>query len=260
MIRFLIHFSILLAILIAFVRCNNGGTDPVDPPIPEVPEQNINDNVTPNDFLSEVKYEQLVIEAIYIDGHQPDSLSIYKLVSFLDERIHKPKGIQLYYKPIPKTGKTTYSIDDLKTIEANYREKLTNDTLLTAWIFFTNGDYAGNNTDEKKLGLAYGASSFALFKKTIQEYSGGENQPTTHNVETTVLKHEFGHLFGLVNNGTPMINNHLDSVHSSNHCSNPRCLMYYAAETNNFSSTFSTNSTPALRSDCIEDLRNNGSK
>jgi hypothetical protein len=43
-------------------------------------------------------------------------------------------------------------------------------------------------------------------------------------VETSTLNHEFGHLFGLVNLGTDMVNNHEDPT-ADNHCDIPDCLM-----------------------------------
>ena len=42
--------------------------------------------------------------------------------------------------------------------------------------------------------------------------------------------HEVGHLVGLVNNGTAMVNSHIDAQHG-HHCANKNCLMYWEAET-----------------------------
>lgn len=44
--------------------------------------------------------------------------------------------------------------------------------------------------------------------------------------ETSIVMHELGHLFGLVNNGAPMVTDHQDAAHGD-HDSDPACLMHY---------------------------------
>ena len=72
-------------------------------------------------------------------------------------------------------------------------------------------------------------------------------------MESTVLEHEFGHLMGLVNLGTPEKITHQDVAHG-NHCTDPNCLMYWEKE---FSMA---GFVPKLDSNCLNDLRGNGGK
>lgn len=76
-------------------------------------------------------------------------------------------------------------------------------------------------------------------------------------VEQSVMKHEVGHILGLVNLGAPMQTNHQDAEHGK-HCINENCLMYWATETGNFISNLTGSSPPQLDANCIADLRANG--
>ncbi len=88
---------------------------------------------------------------------------------------------------------------------------------------------------------------------------GGLAQPSRAAAETAVINHEFGHLLGLVNNGTPMIGDHQDEPHGK-HCDNSKCLMYYAAETSDLLANLLTGAVPGLCVNCENDLKGNGGK
>ena len=81
-------------------------------------------------------------------------------------------------------------------------------------------EYAG---DPNVLGIAYRNTSMAIFQETIARHTGGALEPSAATVEGTVAAHEFGHVLGLVNNGSPM--EHQDEPHGR-HCDNEDCLMY----------------------------------
>ena len=84
-----------------------------------------------------------------------------------------------------------------------------------------------DNAQGRILGYAYRPSSMVIFQKTIFEVSGGLGQPSHDIVESTVVAHEFGHILGLVNSGTPMQSPHDDTAHPK-HDTNTACLMYWA--------------------------------
>ena len=52
-------------------------------------------------------------------------------------------------------------------------------------------------------------------------------------MEATVFRHEFGPVWGLVNNGTPMEEDHQDDANGA-HCTKEACVMYYAIETTDY--------------------------
>lgn len=218
-----------------------------------------NDKVKPNHFLSDDKYEKLIVEIQYVNGYAPSSASVTNLKTFLEERLNKPDGVTVLQSAIPSPGKSSYTVNDIHEIEKAYRTQHTNGRTLTAYFFFADGDYAGNAGNSKVLGVAYESSSMALFQKTIKDHSGGVTQPPVTTLETTVLLHEFGHILGLVNNGTSMKTHHQDEPHG-HHCNNQSCLMYYTAETTDILANLTGGNIPSLDAKCMEDLRANGGK
>src|SRR5260221_11647768 len=176
-----------------------------------------NNNIVPNDFLSEKKYDQLVVEIQYVTGNAPTSATLTNLQRFLQQRLNKSSGITLTQNAIPSPGKSVYSADDVKNIENAHRTQSTNNKTLTAYFFFADGDYASNSGNSKVLGFAYGTSSLAIFDKTIEGLSGVRCHPSVTVLESAVLLHEFGHILWLVNNGTPIQTSHQD-LGNGEHC------------------------------------------
>lgn len=218
-----------------------------------------NDSVSPNDFLSGKKYEKLIVEIQYVTGYQPTTATVDNLKAFLQQRLNKPGGITIVQNAISSPGKTSFSIDDIKAVEKEYRTQHTSKKTLTAYFFFADADYASNSGSSKVLGIAYGNSSMVIFEKTIKDYSGGITQPPITTLETTVINHEFAHILGLVNNGTPVQSTHQDVAHGK-HCNNANCLMYYTAETSDIVSNIIGGNILTLDGNCINDLIANGGK
>ena len=107
-------------------------------------------------------------------------------------------------------------------------------------------------------GLAYWNTSICLFGKNIIENSGGADQISRTVLLSTLLQHEFGHLLGLVAQGSPPQSDHRDSAHGA-HCTTGNCLMNYGIET--ISSTGSANNfIPSLDISCTADLKANGGR
>lgn len=215
-----------------------------------------NYNVSPNNFLSAATYSKLVVEVQYVTGFQPNPTALTRLQAFLEKHLNKPGGITLVQKEIASPGKATYTLDDIVNIEKTSRTQNTSAQLLTAYIVFVDGEYSGNQGSSKVLGVAYYPSSMVIFAKSIQEFSGGIGQPSGLNLQTVVLSHEFGHVMGLVNNGTKMTIPHQD-IPNGRHCNNENCLMYYEAETNRIIGRMGA-LIPELDSACVADVQANG--
>ena len=74
------------------------------------------------------------------------------------------------------------------------------------------------------------------------------------------MNHEFGHILGLVNNGTPVQSDHHDTANGA-HCDVEDCLMYWQAETSGgLGDLVGMSSPPPLDPQCIDDLQANGGK
>lgn len=215
--------------------------------------------ILPVNFLSGQKYESLVVEINYINGYQPTNAAINNLVIFLNNRLNKPRGITVVKKSIGSPGKSPYTLQDIVLLENVHRKHHPVGNILTAHILFVDAGYELDNSNSKILGIAYGSTSMVIFEKTITNYSGGLTQPSQNNLETTVINHEFGHVLGLVNNGTPDKSGHQDSAHG-HHCNNTECLMYYTAETSDVVANLVGGNIPELDNQCITDLQSNGGK
>ncbi len=218
-----------------------------------------NVNIVPANFLSNTNYDKLVIEVQYMTGAQPSSAAVNNLTSFLQDRLNKTAGISIVQTTIASAGKATYSVSDVTAIENTSRTQKTSGKTLTAYILFVDGDYSDNGTDTKVLGITYGTTSMVIFEKTIQGFSGGLSKPSAATLETSVTQHEFGHVLGLVDRGTPLTSSHLDTAHDK-HCTDKNCLMYYLAETSGSIAGIMNGSMTGLTQSCIDDLRGNGGK
>ncbi len=210
--------------------------------------------IEPHDFLAGDDYNRLIVEIAYIEGYQPSNNTVNNIINFLDARLNKPSGITVAYNSIPASGRSSWSAEDLRQMEKDHRDHYTKGNTLTTFVFFADAPFSGGSNT---LGLAYGRTSVAVFEKTVHENSGGLFQPSRDVLETTVAEHEFGHLFGLVDNGTSMTSPHSDG---GKHCNNEDCLMYYAVETTDILASLLATGVPRLDDACIADLRGNGGK
>ena len=239
--------------VLAFAGCKKTDT------ITNLPSINSENNkpvgASANDLLSAATYNSVKIEIQYMPGFQPDAAAINNLTSFLNSLMNKPGGISIVQTAIAAGGKTVYSLNDIATIEKNNRTAYTSGSQLGVYFLFTDGSY----DDANVLGLAFRNTSMSLLGKTIHDNSGGIGQASRTKLESTVLEHEFGHILGLVNIGSPMQTNHIDGAHG-NHCNNSNCLMYYASETTDILGFLITGSIPVLDANCKADLTANGGK
>ncbi len=212
------------------------------------------------DLLSEEKFTKLLIELVHIEGHQPTAETLNNFESFLEERLNKSGGIEIRLKEISSPGLASYSIDDIVDLEQKHRESYNSQEQIAVFAFFVDGEYAENTENSSVLGIAYRNTSFVVFEKTIRNFSDTLLAPSLTVLETTVVNHEFAHLLGLVNAGTPLQSNHQDTDHGR-HCNVEDCLMYWTAETGEgLINMVSGGTIPTLDAQCLADLKANGGK
>ena len=245
--------------LILFSIFIGGCSDDDENEATNTPSNNQNVGVSANDLLSSETYDNLIIEIQYATGYAPPAAAITNLKSFLQQHLNK-SDISVITSEISAPGQAQYSASDIRAIEDNNRTQFTDGNTIAAYFFFADGGYSEDTDNAKVLGIAYRNTSMALFQKTIEDNSGGLGQPSTSLLTSTVMNHEFGHILGLVNNGTPLTTQHQDTAHG-HHCDVEDCLMYWTAETGaGITDLLGMSSPPSLDAQCITDLKGNGGK
>ena len=212
-----------------------------------------------NGFLSASKYKSLVVEVNYAQGFRPNAQTLVNVKNFLELRLNKPNGITIFENEIPVQTGSPFTTQEISDIESNVRTEYNNGDALKLHLLFLNGNSQDDNGDSKILGVAYRNTSCVLYENTIQTNSDQIGEPSRVDLETTVILHEIGHILGLVNIGSPMQNNHVDTAHNG-HCNVTQCLMYWQIENTGVIDMMANGNVPALDANCILDLQANGGK
>jgi len=213
-----------------------------------------------NDLLSDDTYKSLVLEIVSVRGFELRSSSVQNLTDFLNERINKPGGIRVIQRSIDAPQNEDYSLQQIANVERDQRQQYNTEDEIAVYLFNANRkSEEDDDPDSFTLGAAYRNTSFVLFGSVIQDLGTRNNGVSTEQIESATLQHEFAHLLGLVDLGTPMQTDHLDEENGQ-HCNVDNCLM-------NFQITFSSGNmnmmgvtAPELDPLCIADLRANGGR
>jgi hypothetical protein len=246
--------------LMLFAGCtNDDGNNTTDDPDTE-------DNIankqplgtSANDLLSADNFTSLRVEIAYPDGFRPTDTTIDLIEGFLAGRLDKPDGITIVENLIENPSQTgPYDINEIVEIEDEYRTVFNTEDEIGVWMFFSDQSSSSDSGNSVVLGTAYRNTSVVMFERTFIELAN--NSPTPINrslIETATLRHEMGHIFGLVNVGTPLTSDHEDAV-NTRHCIVEECLMFFETVTNSFN-TSDINAIPDFDPLCIADLQANG--
>lgn len=207
------------------------------------------------DFLSAAIYNTINVQLQYMPGYAPDAAALDNLKTFLLTYINKPGGINITQTQITASGKSVLSVTDLSALEKANRTQFNSGNILSVYVLYADAPYSTTNV----VGVAYKNTSLAVFGPTVASNSSGVNQTTRTRLETVAEEHEFGHLLGLTNLGTPMVTPHEDGAHAA-HCSNTACLMYYTTQTAIMGGILLSGPLPQLDTNCKADLQANGGK
>lgn len=252
----------LLAFVLAslLAACGESGTGPGDGSFDY--SHTRSPGSTARDFLSDDEFTSLTIEIDHVGDLQPDERALDSLRVFLERRLRKPGGIQILLDgSIPSPGQSPYTAAEVRALEQEHRDHYSDEGALAAYLLVLDGEFEQPNV----LGVAYFNTSMALFGQVVRDHSGGFAQPETWVVEATVLRHEVGHILGLVNNGTPMVgepggpDDHHDEANGA-HCTEAGTLMYHQVETTNFIDNLQGGQVLQLEPLGIQDLQANGGR
>jgi len=261
--RFLYVIAALGCALLLY-GCSDSSTptSPGDDP-PDPPDGSDDDGTTvqfdseapPGDsarsFLDDRRFTVLSLEVDYMEGYEPTSEALDSLKTALNRHLNKSSIHIPSPTQIPAEGQSSYSDDEIRSLEEQYRDHYTRAESDTIWAHFLVVD--GKYSTENVVGIAYFNTSMAFFGQTIDEISGGVTQPSREKVEATVFRHEFGHNLGLVNNGIPPQQDHHDEENGA-HCTQDQCVMYHAIETTDYFANVFDGTIPTFEQFCTEDM------
>ena len=197
--------------------------------VPENPRQEFPDNFlgtgdSANDILSNNSFDRLVVEIAFVNGFRPTQSAMNNFEAFLREFTFK-EDIEIVFTALESPGDQELTLQEIADLEIENRSTYNDGRSLGVYIYFADAPSEGDDVDGGlvTLGAVYRNTSMIIFESTIRTLAGRAGIPTS-DLETATLNHEFGHLFGLVNLGTPMVNDHEDP-NAASHCTIEGCLM-----------------------------------
>lgn len=218
-----------------------------------------NTGASAEELLRSTNFDRLEVELIYVNGIRPEPTSLNNLRNFLQQRLNKPAGISFVERNITDNTGENYTIEEVRALEDANRTSFSRDNTIAVSIIFVDKPSNRDEGNSIVLGTAYRNTSLVVYQSTIERFSGGIGQPSRVTLESTVNNHEFGHLMGLVNLGTPLQSPHEDDS-SEHHCDVDGCLMFFEINGGNVLNMMNMSSIPELDSQCLADLRANGGK
>ncbi|WP_108802416.1 hypothetical protein [Aquimarina sp. Aq107] len=212
-----------------------------------------------NDLLSDTNFRGLTVEIVSVEGFAPTTTAVNTFRTFLEERLFKPDGITINQRTVSSSGLSPFNIDKIKEIETNTRTEFNEGDEITVYIYFADGTNDNDDGSRVTLGTAYLNTSIVIYESTLRNLSSNPNAPMLSTIEAATLNHEFAHLLGLVNIGTPLQSQHENTV-SRGHCNVQNCLMEAAIEFESGMMDMMGNGVPELDAQCIADLQANGGR
>jgi len=247
-------------------QCAKDDNGPVNMPDDSKAGNLLATGASASDILGNTNFSNMVIEAVYNPGFRPTAAAMANFVNFLQERTFK-EDISVVYRELPSTGLNEISIQQAADFEDENRTLYNDGDTIAIFIFFADTIAEGDDLQGGlvTLGAVYRNTSMIIFEETIKFLGAQSSEITEADIEEATLMHEFGHLFGLINLGSPQVNIHDDPL-SPNHCIVNNCLMLAEIEFGQglmgmLESRVGKGSVvPSLDAECILDLQANGGK
>ncbi|TYP70976.1 hypothetical protein [Aquimarina intermedia] len=211
------------------------------------------------DLLASDQFNGLTVELISVKGFEPKAAAIQGFKTFLENRLNKPDGITFNTRVVNSSNLAPFTIEEIARLENDNRTAYNSGDEITVYIYFADGSRESDTDTEVTLGTAYLNTSIVIYEETLRNVSNRPNSPDLSTIENATLNHEFAHLIGLVDIGTPQQTPHEDTD-SEGHCNVQDCLMSAAIEFGSGVINMVDNTVPKLDDLCLNDLRANGGK
>lgn len=227
---------LLLGILICSISCSKSSSDDDADNTTAQVDKSANLLATgdsANDILSNDNFDKLLIEIAYVTGFQPTEAAMTQFTDYLKEHTFKEE-IELVYNELPSPSEDELTLQEIADLETSNRTVFNSGSTLAIYIYFADAPAEGDDLDGGlvTLGAVYRNTSMIIHEVTVRELASLSASINVSDVETTTLNHEFGHLFGLVDLGTDMVNDHQSQSENEdgqlvddNHCNQAGCLM-----------------------------------
>ncbi len=225
-----------------------------------------------NDLLSNTNFDKLKLEIGHVRGFRPTAVAVADLVEFLKLRTFK-QNIEVIYKELDSPDKETLKLQEIADLETKNRTAFNQGKTLAIYIYFADAPSDSDDPDANlaTLGAVYRNTSMVIYESTIRNLAGKSRLVTVATIETATLIHEFGHLFGLVNIGSDMVNPHegvsvddeTGEETGNKHCDRANCLMRAELEFGAAMGKMLTarnGQVPDLDAECLRDLKANGGR
>lgn len=269
------YVFLLLTAFLSVYSCSKDSSD-----VGSETEQTVVVNKTPNlqgtgdsanDLLANSTYTKLLIEIAYVEGFRPTARTEADVIEFLKEVTFK-QDVQIIYKQLESTGKTSLTLQEIADEEKENRTVYNTEDTIAVYIYFADApsDKDTPNGNSATLGAVYRNTSMVIYESTVRKLANSSVLISLATAETATMHHEFGHLFGLVNLGTSMVNPHESQsensegvVEGDSHCDIDGCLMNAQLE---FGSGMrrmlvaKNGAVPELDAECKLDLQANGGR
>lgn len=262
-------YNIIVLSLMLFgvlASCSKDSSDDSTPPSVDKSANLRATGSSGNDILSNTNFDKLVIEVGFVTGFRPTQTAMDNFVSFLRQYTFK-EDIEMVFKELPSPNEDSLSVQAIANLETKNRTAYNSGRTLAIYIYFSDAPSDGDDEDSDivTLGAVYRNTSMVIYERTVRRLAAHSALISVADVETGTLNHEFGHLFGLVDLGTPALTNHEDPE-AENHCITMGCLMraelQFGAGMRKYLENRASKgmATPDLDAECLADLRGNGGR
>jgi hypothetical protein len=205
-------------------------------------------------FVRSAPYAKVVIEILATKSATPSQAATDHLVAVMGDLLDKSGGVTVMHDPPIDDVTTPMSLTQASAIEDASRTQFALGDTIVFYYLVVSTNSSDDTANSQILGYSYRPSSMVVFQKSIDDNAGAIGQPSRDVVESTVVAHEFGHILGLVNAGTPMQTPHEDPAHPK-HDTNSACLMYWSNNSSaGLANLFTGGNIPDYDANCRADL------